>query len=77
MPETYNGHPSYDHWNVALWFANDEPLYRLAMAAETPDYMARELSELGLTETPDGVGYTSELIDYGWRSVDEDREEDA
>jgi hypothetical protein len=27
----YNGHPSYNYWNVALWVANDEGLYRLAL----------------------------------------------
>jgi hypothetical protein len=24
---TYNGYPSYDHWNTALWLNNDEVLY--------------------------------------------------
>ena len=29
----YNGHPSWNAWNVALWIGNDEPLYRAAVAA--------------------------------------------
>ncbi len=29
--ETYEGHRSWNAWNVALWMGNDEPLYRLAM----------------------------------------------
>lgn len=30
-PKEYNGHRSWNAWNVALWIGNDEPLYRLAM----------------------------------------------
>lgn len=28
----YNGYRNWETWNVALWFANDEPLYRSARA---------------------------------------------
>lgn len=27
----YNGHESWNAWNVALWIGNDEPLYRAAL----------------------------------------------
>ena len=30
---TYQGWRNYPTWSVALWFANDEPLYRSALGA--------------------------------------------
>lgn len=29
--KAYNGHRSWNAWNVSLWMGNDEPLYKLAM----------------------------------------------
>ena len=63
----YNGHRSYEHWNVSLWMTNDEGTY---------DYMVETLSILGSAEraaehmaeilqgtsTPDGVPYTLDTI---------------
>lgn len=61
MP-TYNGHPSYNAWNVALWIANDEPLYRLAlqlMKRSGPlELAARAFMACAPSHTPDGVPYT-------------------
>ena len=34
--ETYNGWTNYETWNVNLWLANDEPMYR-----ETLRYVQR------------------------------------
>ena len=45
----YNGHPSWDHWNVALWFGNDEPLYRMARAAANADALTFFLQDLDFT----------------------------
>lgn len=30
-PQEYNGHRSWNAWNVSLWIANEEPLYRAAL----------------------------------------------
>lgn len=31
IKKEYQGHESWNAWNVALWIENNEPLYRLAM----------------------------------------------
>jgi hypothetical protein len=33
MRKEYNGHPSWNAWNIALWIGNDEFLYRAAVEA--------------------------------------------
>ncbi len=64
MSKTYNGHKNWAHWNVSLWIANDEGLYRLAMEClrayrnKTKDDAARELLEMLPEKTPDGAKYT-------------------
>jgi len=66
----YNGHPSYEHWNVALWLYNDEDMYDLVQQAIRHNYSlsdcAREildiLSELAIECTGDGVEYTYDTI---------------
>lgn len=66
----YNGHPSYNAWNVSLWINNDEGLYNEAryhvrrerskdVAAVS---MLLSLHEAGVWETPDGVLYTKTNI---------------
>lgn len=59
----YNGHPSYEHWNAALWWFNDEPLYRELMA--TCDAETFAMNNEGMV-TPDGVECTAELLQYVW-----------
>ncbi len=56
---TYNGHPTYEHWNVSLWTANDEGLYRFIVGGCTPE----ELQEV-YPVTGDGVEVTRELAAY-------------
>jgi hypothetical protein len=31
-PQPYQGHRSWNAWNVSLWIDSDEPLYRWAMS---------------------------------------------
>lgn len=61
MPK-YNGHKNWNHWNVALWIANDEGLYWLAKnflsRCTTKDLAARELLLCLHGKTPDGAPYT-------------------
>ena len=60
--KTYNGHRSWNAWNVALWIGNDEPLYRLALdcllrCRNNAGKAARLFrSEVG-GRTPDGAVY--------------------
>lgn len=66
---TYQGHKNRNAWNVALYLANEEPLYRLCQDAmkrvlgrghrsfttdDAARYVLRQLPE----RTPDGVPYT-------------------
>ena len=63
----YNGHRSWAAWNVALWVANDESLYRTALRCisktttrggtrnygRAAEMFIREVGEGG--KTPDGA----------------------
>ena len=66
-PIPYNGHRSWNAWNVALWLYNDEGLYRMVQdalrRAGTKDkaerYLARDLAG---QRTPDGGRYNLTTI---------------
>ena len=68
--QTYNGHNSWDHWNVSLWLNNDEYLYNIIQnQAELAAYLKitheQALADalLALPDTtPDGARITPETV---------------
>jgi len=64
----YQGHRSWNAWNVSLWISNDEPLYRFAMEclkgvsnnkrglAHATRYFMAMIGGNGV-KTPDGAYY--------------------
>jgi len=57
----YNGHRSWNAWNVSLWIGNDEGLYRLALDCIKRAGSVRRAARIMLAQlpdkTPDGARY--------------------
>lgn len=70
---TYNGHRSWNAWNVSLWINNDESLYRMAFDLAQRhgiDGAARILTrELKGQTTPDGGKYNFTTIRAAMRGM--------
>ena len=72
----YNGHPSWNAWNVALWIGNDEGLYHAAVEAKRKGkgrYVRafRELTGLASHEkTPDGATYSDNSVLLAIRGIE-------
>ena len=70
---TYNGHVSWNAWNVSLWISNDEPTYRFAIdCLERPSKKGlkpslalattRFMESYGGCKTPDGAIYNRKCV---------------
>jgi len=62
----YNGHRSWNAWNVSLWLSNDEGLYRwvteLVREYGKERAALKVFREIGGERTPDGAVYNRTSI---------------
>jgi hypothetical protein len=75
--KAFDGHRSWNAWNVSLWINNDENLYRLAMDCvkyhkrrdQAATAMLDTLRGLNVQRTPDGVRYNKTTIRLAMRGM--------
>jgi hypothetical protein len=77
----YNGHESWNAWNVSLWINNEEGLYRLALECVRATNTRKEAAErfvetINSNEwgcmytTPDGAKYTKRSVQLAMRGME-------
>ena len=62
----YNGYANFATWNVSLWIANDEMIYRHAKLNKNLGYRKwakRFIDEFGEYITGDGISWLSDEVD--------------
>jgi hypothetical protein len=80
-PKPYNGHRSWNAWNVAAHLGNDETLYLMCMKeierAITLEQAVRKIRARLPEKTPDGAPYNRmcvrEAVDEWWAERNERR----
>jgi hypothetical protein len=75
----FNGHRSWDHWNVALWLSNDEWWYRQALEVLEAHPDPRDAAGVFLwffgldgSTTPDGAEFNLSTVTEALRGLSED-----
>jgi hypothetical protein len=72
MP-AYQGHRSWNAWNVSLWLNNDESLYRWARDLAREHGAQRGAARLAIAlageRTPDGARYNLTCIREAMRGI--------
>jgi hypothetical protein len=74
----YNGYSNYETWNVCLWMANDEPLYRSVI--RNAPFTADEAEAFTRDLFPDGTPDFDSVEDFDlvdWDEVAQDYNEMA
>ena len=67
----YNGWANWETWNVALWFDNDEDLYRNKRRAAVASWDATYAEAMAKVWLPDGTP-DMDSTDGGYAAVDWD-----
>jgi hypothetical protein len=79
----YNGHRSFNAWNISLWISSDEPLYLFALdCLQTPTLkgnkptlaqsVRRFMDTFDGEKTPDGVLYTATNVRHALANLIEE-----
>lgn len=70
----YQGHRSWNAWNVSLWIANDERLYRFALdciaSNKTRHGAVNRFLQMCGPKTPDGARYNYTCVMEAFRGLE-------